>query len=169
MSEVSSLIQEHQLLLGWIGSVSLGMLVLTVVAFPIVVVNLPSDYFVRERRQLARVSRRHPAVWWFLTIVKNILGLVLILAGVAMLVLPGQGLLTILMGLALMNFPGKYALERRIVGRPAIAAALNRMRRVAGKPPLEIPSLEPAQSDGAAAPQESTAAGTDAARSRRSR
>ena len=140
MSKIASLIQEHQLLLGWIGSVSLALLILSVVAFPLVVIQLPQDYFVRHRRQLARRGRRHPALWWVLTILKNVVGIALILAGVAMLLLPGQGLLTILMGIALTNFPGKYAFERRIVSRPAVSSALNRIRRAAGRPPLEMPT-----------------------------
>jgi hypothetical protein len=57
-----------------------------------------------------------------------------------MLLLPGQGLLTILMGLALTNFPGKYDLERRIVSRPAVSTALNRIRRAGSRPPLEMPA-----------------------------
>jgi len=65
-----------------------------------------------------------------------------ILAGIAMLVLPGQGLLSILIGVTLLNFPGKYALERRIVGRPAVSRTLNRIRARARRPPLEIPDSE---------------------------
>lgn len=149
MSSLTSMIRDHQLLLGWFGSISLGLIVVTVVVFPIVVIQLPQDYFVRERRELAWLSRRYPALWWFLTIVKNILGLVLILAGIAMLVLPGQGLLTILIGLALMNFPGKFALERRIARRPRIASSLNRIRKAAGRPPLAIPPPGRRQSEAA--------------------
>jgi hypothetical protein len=43
------------------------------------------------------------------------------------------------MGLGLLNFPGKYALERWIFERPAVASTLNRMRSAAGRPPLELP------------------------------
>ena len=60
------------------------------------------------------------------------------LAGLAMLVLPGQGLLTILIGLMLLDFPGKRRLERRIVARPAILAMLNRMRARRGRDPLRV-------------------------------
>ena len=63
----------------------------------------------------------------------------ILLAGIAMLVLPGQGLLTILIGLTLLNFPGKYTAERRLAGRPRIARTLNRIRAAARRPPLAIP------------------------------
>ena len=61
-----------------------------------------------------------------------------LLAGLAMLVLPGQGLLTMLIGLLLLDFPGKRALERRVVRRPKILAFLNRMRDRRGREPLRL-------------------------------
>ncbi len=118
------------------------MFVVTLVVFPLVIINLPEDYFVRDRRDPARHTRRHPAVWLVLTIFKNILGVALVAAGLAMLVLPGQGLLTMLIGVTLVNFPGKYALERRIVSRPSVANTLNRIRESAGRARLEIPGSE---------------------------
>ena len=139
MQAIISWAREYQDLLQLLGALSLLLFVLTLVIFPLVIVFLPQDYFVRHRRDPAHQNRRHPAVWLFLTILKNILGAILILAGISMLVLPGQGLLTILIGVTLINFPGKYALERRIVRRPAVARTLNRIRKSAGKPQLELP------------------------------
>jgi len=139
MPDIVSWVREYEALLGWLGGVSLLMFVVSLVAFPLVIVFLPQDYFVRHHRDPARQTRQHPAVWLTLSILKNVLGTVLLLAGFAMLVLPGQGLLTILIGVMLTNFPGKYALERRIVGRPAVAKAVNRIRESAGRSPLEIP------------------------------
>jgi hypothetical protein len=43
--------------------------------------------------------------------IKNVLGAVLILAGVTMLFFPGQGIITILVGITLLNFPGEMALD----------------------------------------------------------
>jgi archaellum biogenesis protein FlaJ (TadC family) len=142
MPDVLTWMREYQSLLEWLGGVSLLMFVATLMIFPLVVIYLPEDYFVRDRRDPAHQTRRHPAVWFTLTVLKNIFGALLILAGIAMLVLPGQGLLSILIGLTLLNFPGKYALERRIVGRPAVSRTLNRIRLGAGRPPLEIPDRE---------------------------
>jgi archaellum biogenesis protein FlaJ (TadC family) len=142
MPDILTWMREYQGLLEWLGGASLLMFVATLVVFPLVVIYLPQDYFVRDRRDPARQIRRHPAVWLILTVLKNILGGVLIVSGVAMLVLPGQGLLTILLGVTLVNFPGKFALERRIVGRPAVSRTLNRIRARARRPPLEIPDCE---------------------------
>ena len=75
-------------------------------------------------------------LWGAFALAKNLLGVAFILAGVAMLVLPGQGLLTILLGLGLTNFPGKYALEQRLVARPSVRWALDQIRQKAGRPPF---------------------------------
>jgi len=139
MESLSNWVQSHTLIWQFLGSISLILVVVTMVALPLVIIKLPEDYFSREKREPARRARKHPLFWGFVTVLKNLLGLVLILAGIAMLVLPGQGILTILIGLAISNFPGKYALERRIAGRPAVGKTLNRIRRAAGRPPLVMP------------------------------
>lgn len=100
--------------------------------------RLRADYFdVRvERRPF--LDGRHPALRWAVLVLKNILGLVFLLAGIAMLVLPGQGLLTILVGISLMNFPKKRLLEAKLIGQPLIFSGINRLRARFGKPPLTI-------------------------------
>ena len=64
------------------------------------------------------------------------LGVLLLVAGLAMIVLPGQGLLTMLAGLVLLDFPGKTKLERRMLRAPRMLHIVNRLRRRAGAPPL---------------------------------
>ena len=63
---------------------------------------------------------------------------VLVMAGIAMLVLPGQGLLTILLGIMLLEFPGKRRVELMLLRRPEILAGLNWIRRHANRPPFEV-------------------------------
>lgn len=142
MADLVAWIREYQILFQTLGLTSLALFVASLVVFPLVVANLPKDYFVRDKRDPAHQQRRHPVVWVLLTVVKNTFGFVLILAGIAMLVLPGQGILTILMGVALANFPGKFTLERKLVRHPSVGRALNRIRRIAGKDRLEIPAAE---------------------------
>jgi len=69
-------------------------------------------------------------------VLKNLVGLTLLLSGFAMLMLPGQGLLGILLGLILMDYPGKFQLERKIVSRPKLLHFINWLRRKQNKPPL---------------------------------
>ena len=119
----------------WALGLALASLVLVVVLLPLFVLQLPVDYFVASRREL-RAERT--VVGWTWRILRNVLGLFFVLAGGAMLLLPGQGLLTILIGLLLLEFPGKRALERRLVARPGIKGFLDRIRARHGKPPLEV-------------------------------
>lgn len=113
---------------------SLASLLLVAALLPVIVVRMPPDYFLTSRRELARRGGG-PLL---LRIGKNLLGLLFVLAGIAMLVLPGQGLLTILIGLLLADFPGKRRLELQLVRRPAILQFLNRLRHRRGRPPLRV-------------------------------
>ena len=67
---------------------------------------------------------------------KNLLGAVLIVAGIVMFVAPGPGVLTILLGLVLVDIPGRYKLVQKIISRPRIFKAVNSLRRRFGKPPF---------------------------------
>jgi hypothetical protein len=69
-------------------------------------------------------------------VVKNLLGCLFVVAGLLMLVLPGQGLLSILIGIILLDFPGKYSVERWLISRPPVLHTVNWLRRRAGRPPL---------------------------------
>lgn len=116
------------------------MFVATLVAVPIVVLRIPVDYFSRPERGSRLLLYRHPVPGLIVLILKNLLGLILLVAGIAMLVLPGQGLLTIVIALTLLNFPGKYHLERWVVSRPPVFRAINWIRRWRGVPELEAVS-----------------------------
>ena len=126
---------DNSALLVWMFVLSLASLVVTALLLPVFVLRLPPDYFLASRQELA--GRRGPLQWaaWC---AKNALGIVFVLAGIAMLVLPGQGLLTILIGLLLVDFPHKRALERRLARRPTILDLLNRLRARHGKAPLRV-------------------------------
>ncbi len=73
-----------------------------------------------------------------LIIGKNLLGGLLIVAGLIMLVTPGQGVLSILLGLVLVDVPGKRKVERKIIERKSVLKVVNRLRARAGQPPLEF-------------------------------
>jgi hypothetical protein len=130
---------DHQAVFWWLVPLSVFTLVGSLVAMPIVVARIPADYFVCEAEPLTCPEHRHPVVFWILVALKNLLGVVLVLGGVMMLALPGQGLLTILLGVSLLDFPGKRELERWIIRRSAIRRAVNWIRRKAGREPLRIP------------------------------
>ena len=128
--------RSHDVLLGWLFALSVAMFLAALVLVPIVVVRLPADYFAAPRRGPRRATVRHPMLRGAWQVAKNILGLVLVLAGMAMLVLPGQGILAILIGISIMDLPGKYLLERWIIHRGPVLRAINALRRRYGRPPL---------------------------------
>jgi len=126
---------ENAGMLAWGAAIFVVSLALTAVLLKAFVVRLAPDYFVISREELKRRRANASSTG---RIVKNVAGVLLIVAGLLMLVLPGQGLLTVLMGLLLTDFPGKRAFERRIVQRPQVLALLNRMRAKHGKEPLRV-------------------------------
>ncbi len=69
-------------------------------------------------------------------IAKIILGSSLLVCGILMLVLPGQGLITILIALSLLPFPGKGKMEQRILSRDSVRSTLNWIRVKAKKEPF---------------------------------
>lgn len=125
--------------LGWIVAASLLLLIATPAIVSWVVLRLPVDYFIAEISTTSLWRRRHPAIGVPLLVAKNLVGIVLILAGVAMLMMPGQGILTILVGLGLVDFPGRHRLLRYLGTRPSIWRTLAWLRRRAGKPSLKHP------------------------------
>jgi len=131
-------IENHEILLGWLTLASAAVFIGTLAAVPWLVARIPSDYFSHHRRHRTPWADAHPAFRLALIAAKNLLGVLVILAGLAMLVLPGQGLLTLLLGIMLLDFPGKYKMERRIVSWGPVLRTINRLRRRAGRKPLEM-------------------------------
>ena len=139
MDRIGEWLEEYEHIIQLLGTYSLIMLVITLVVLPVVVMILPKDYFAHEHREMSHGPRPFNLLYTLLVIVKNLLGIVVILAGVAMLVLPGQGVLTILIGFTLTDFPGKFAIERWIVRQPGVTKGLNWIRAKVGKPPFIMP------------------------------
>ncbi len=129
-------IQSRETVLWWLAALSAILFIATAMAVPMLLSRIPADYFARSRRHGKPRADLHPVVRAVLLTGKNVLGLVLVVAGIAMLVLPGQGILTILAGILLLNFPGKYRLERWIVSRSPVLRSINWLRRRNGQPPL---------------------------------
>lgn len=127
-------IKANETLIAWLGGIGLLIFLGSLVAMPLIIVLMPRDYFLR----METVGiRRHP-FRKFLHVLKNLLGGILFLAGIAMLVLPGQGLLTMLIGLSLVDFPGKHQLQIRLARVPRIRRSIQWIRNRAGRAPLEL-------------------------------
>lgn len=111
----------------------------SIIFIPWLVTRLPNDYFIDKKRHPSKLHTLHPSVYFLIRLLKNSLGVILILAGIIMLVLPGQGILSILVGIGLTDFPGKFRLERWFAKQSAIFNAMNWIRKKAGIDPLIDP------------------------------
>ncbi len=131
----------HQALSLWLAGLSAAIFVVSLLSLPFLAARIPEDYFSDARRHRSHFRGLHPLAYLALRVFKNLLGWLLILSGLFMLVLPGQGLLTILMGLLLSDFPGKFTLERRLASNPRVLGAINWLRARSGQPPLRAPSI----------------------------
>lgn len=123
--------------LGVIAVVSIVSFVASVVGVPLYLRRLPADYFSRREQFLYGLEGqpRRSLLW---SVAKNALGGLLVLAGLAMLILPGQGLLTLVVGLMTLDFPGKKRLVRRVLAYPPVFRAVNALRTRSGAPPFRV-------------------------------
>ncbi len=129
---------DHQTILWTLGAASIVVFFGSLLAMPPLVVRIRADYFAHDERPPSRWAGQHPVVRQLLRIGKNVLGYVFMLAGIAMLVLPGQGLLTLLVGFLMLDFPGKYRFEKWLVRRRYVLRPINWLRRRAGRSPLQV-------------------------------
>ena len=123
----------------WLAIGSVAIFVIGLISTPFIVARIPVDYFTHDRRHCLKENLRHPAIEMIVIVLKNMLGLILLLAGFIMLFTPGPGLICMLIGLMIMNYPGKYRLERWFIHRPLILHAVNAMREKRNQPPLLPP------------------------------
>lgn len=131
-------VSDYSVLLEWLGLVSLLTFFGSLIAIPWVIARLPTDFFIRHRELVAERHERYPALAVIIFLVRNTVGLLLLLAGIAMLVLPGQGIITMVIGISFMDFPWKQRLVDNLVRRPRVVQLLNWIRRKEKKPPFEF-------------------------------
>lgn len=123
------------------GRIALGIsfTVITIIAsyglIVIGMIKIPANYFsstyVKEIKH-----DEHFTLRWTMFIVKNVIGFLLIIAGIIMIFTPGPGVPTILLGLMMMDVPGKRPLEAKLIQRPMVLSAVNELRARYNKPPL---------------------------------
>lgn len=123
--------------IAWSMGLGLILLIVTAAGAALFAIYLPATYFTRPRTAW---SELHPVGFWTLAILKNLAGLMLIVAGVLMLILPGQGVITIIIGLLLLNFPGKRKLVAELIRQTKVLGSINSLRTHFGKPHLQLPA-----------------------------
>ena len=127
-------------LLFLLGSLSIFILIISVFMMVLIISFLQEDYFKSENRNLISSvqNSRYPLLKLLVLITKNFFGILLLLSGILMLVLPGQGILTIITGLVFMDYPGKYKFERKLLRQKGVINSINWIRSRLGKPSLKV-------------------------------
>jgi hypothetical protein len=121
----------------WLGvGISLVLAIGSIALVALVVVQWSPDHFKLRLPGAPDPEPPHPVA----RVAKNAGGVLLVLLGMVMALpgIPGQGILTMIVGLTMIDFPGKRGLERRLIGRPHILHAINRLRARFGRAPLEM-------------------------------
>ena len=138
IDEIFNWFDEYPSILIWLGGSSLFIFMFSILGVSWLVSQIPETYFLHNKRSPPIWKINFPLFRLITLIIKNLIGIFLIIGGLMMLVLPGQGLLTIVTGFLFLDYPGKYKLERKIVSTPLILKGLNWIRSKSNKPPLKI-------------------------------
>ncbi|HEX5661527.1 MAG TPA: PGPGW domain-containing protein [Polyangiales bacterium] len=133
IDQIFQFAHAHRTALYWVSGVSVAMFVGSLLLVPWVIKRAPQDYFTREP------DKHEGRFGWLRWCALNLFGLALLLIGIALLALPGQGILLILLALTVMDFPGKHALVVRIAKKPAVWRGLDYFRQRAHEPPFDPP------------------------------
>lgn len=137
-SIVAWLMGYSSILIG-LGGLSVLILVFSIAGMGWFIAQIPEDYFTYDKRRGKHWNKYSSKARIAIIIFKNIFGGIMLVGGLFLLVLPGQGLLTMVIGLFLIDYPGKFQLEQKIISIPSIFRSLNWFRAKARKPNLLHP------------------------------
>ena len=129
-------ITNYKKFIFWLGSISAVIFIFSLLSIKWLVALIPSDYFIKKED--SKFKKKYPFLWFLSLIIKNIFGYSLIIGGIFMLILPGQGVFTIMIGLMLSNYPGKYAIEKKFIAIPSVLKGINWLRKKSNEPPINI-------------------------------
>ncbi len=129
--------QFFQTIVEWLALTSLATFLLSLLLIPLIISNLSVHCFLN----IGRKTGKNNFIAWRLALLllRNIGGIILLLAGIAMLFLPGQGILTILISLLLLSFPGKQKTLNYIIHKPAVQRSFDWIRKKSGTHPFIWP------------------------------
>ncbi len=133
--ELLNWIQEHEVLLAVLGTSGFLLFIASLIAVPVIFAYMPEDYFMR----VAQGFPKRKPFRQFLHILKNIFGVLFMLCGLILLLLPGQGILMIIIGISLIDFPGKHQLQIHLIKLPKVRNSVQWIRTKVHHKPLILP------------------------------
>ena len=129
MVDIIEWFRAHDSLMYWSALGSATTFVGSLIIVPILVIRIPDDYFLARRRRVSHWRRLHPVPGIALLVLKNVCGIVFIVPGIAIPVLPGQGILAIPSRLLPVKFPRTDPRDRPLRRRERAPRTLARYPR----------------------------------------
>ena len=134
---ITSHFRQWSWLIPWVFGLSVIAFIGSIIGVWFVLIRLPEDYLTRD--DVPEPNDTHRSAGWLIRkIAKNLGGMVFLIAGMVMLFTPGQGILSVLVGITMLDFPGKRKLIRKILTRPRVLKAINKLRNRSNVPPLRV-------------------------------
>lgn len=125
--------ETTQSILPVFAGLSLVTFCISLLCIPWLVARLPQNYF-QAPQDRARTTQSTPSFSSLVIfLLRNLIGLVLFTAGIAMLFLPGQGIITMIIGIGVMSFPYKQYLIFRATRPASIQTTMDWIRTKTGK------------------------------------
>ena len=113
LDEMESIFLDYfKVVIPYLVGISIFIMVISLLSIKWLVNQIPSDYLIKNTTETS-FNKLPVPLRILIFIFKNLLGYLLILGGMIMLILPGQGLLTMMVGLVLSDYPGKKVFEKK--------------------------------------------------------
>lgn len=138
---IQTFLTNHGDIITWLGIISAICFFASLALIPWIICRLEANHFLHLHAHAH--SNKHPLAFVHLRLLRYLLGAILLVAGVLMLFLPGQGLLTMILGLSLLDFPGKQQAVDKLLQIPSIQKALNWIRTKGRKNTFHYPEARP--------------------------
>ena len=129
---------SKETLLGVATLSGVGLLAFAIVT-PWLIVWMPEDYFSNPQRY-NWLGRKPTIIRVPVRIIKNLLAIALVIAGVILFLTPASGLFPMLLGVVLADVPGKPKLQRWILCRKTVRKSMNWLRGKFHRKPVQMPA-----------------------------
>ena len=124
---MQAFLDQYGSIITWLGIISTVTFFLSLLIIPWIICRLDKNFFLHLHEHTKKEDE-HPAIFILLKILRYFVGSLLLLAGILMLFLPGQGILTMIIGISLLDFPGKRRLVDGILQLHPVQNSLNWIR-----------------------------------------
>lgn len=128
---------QLSIILQFFAATSILTFVVSIVCIPLLVGRLPSNFFQLPQESSTYITKQLSPISICILLLRNLTGTCLLLAGIIMLFLPGQGLITIIIGLGLMTFPYKNQLLYKMTRPETVQKSLDWIRKKMNKESFE--------------------------------